>query len=62
MRGSPVSDVIRPNVPDAKLVFGKPQLKVLNRLNTSSRSSIFLVAAKDTRRDSAKSAFQSNLK
>jgi hypothetical protein len=30
MRGSPVMVVIRPNVPDPKLAFGRPQLKVLN--------------------------------
>src|ERR1044071_3398236 len=55
MRGSPVIVVIRPKVPVAKLLFGRPQLKVLNRLNTSSRNSIVRVAAKDTRRDSARS-------
>ena len=55
IRGSPVIVVIRPNVPVAKLLFGSPQLKVLNRLNTSSRNSIVRIAAKDTRRDSARS-------
>jgi len=55
MRGSPVIVVIRPNVPAEKLLFGNPQLKVLNRLNTSSRSAIVRVAAKDTRRDSTRS-------
>src|SRR5436190_20039006 len=29
IRGSPVIVVIRPNVPEAKLLFGSPQLKVL---------------------------------
>ena len=47
----PAIDVMRPNVPALKFVSGLPQLNVLSRLNTSTRSSRFCVDANETRRD-----------
>src|SRR5688572_27387608 len=58
MRGSPVCVVIRPNVPASRLVAGLPQLKLLRRLNTSTRSSSVRWVAMETSRDSARLTVQ----
>src|SRR5215213_9209900 len=50
--------VIRPKVPASRFVFGLPQLKLLNRLNTSTRNSSDRAEAIGTRRDSARSTVQ----
>jgi len=58
IRGSPADDVIRPKVPASKFVTGFPQLKLLNRLKISTRSSSWRVAAKETSLENATSAVQ----
>ena len=58
MRGSPAVVVIRPNVPALKFRLGRPQLKLLSRLNTSTRNSRFCVDAIGTSLDTARSIFQ----
>jgi hypothetical protein len=58
IRGVPVIDVIRPNVPALKLVTGFPQLNVLSRLNASTRTSRLCAPPKATSLDNAASTDQ----
>ena len=58
MRGAPACVVMRPKFAALKLVAGFPQLKVLNRLNASNRSSSRCVPDGRTSFETARSTCQ----